>query len=112
MAAVALGQPAPALQSVTLDPKHGGLRVSFAHVQGGLQSAGRPTGFTLRDAEGRELPLIYKISLDGSDALLKIEDLGRVPGTHLWYGYGLAPYCNLTDASGASVPALGPVKIE
>ncbi len=112
LAAVALGQPAPALQSVTLEPEHGWLRVSFAHVQGGLQSAGRPAGFTLRDAEGNELPLIYKIRLDGSDALLKIEDLGRVPGTNLWYGYGLAPYCNITDTSGASVPALGPVKIE
>ena len=50
------------------------------NVQGGLQAAGRPAGFTLRDADGNELPLIYKVALDGSDALLKITDPARLPG--------------------------------
>ncbi len=109
LAAVALGQPAPALKSVLWEADKGWLRVSFDHVQGGLQSQGRPVGFSLRDADGRELPLIYKIALDGSDALLKITDPARLPGASLWYGWGLAPYVNLTDATGASVPAFGPV---
>ena len=64
---------------------------------------------SLRDGEGNELPLIYKIALDGPDALLKITDPARLAGASLWYGWGLAPYCNVTDATGAAVPAFGPV---
>ncbi len=112
LAAIAAGQPAPALNSVAFEPDRGWLRVSFDHVQGGLQAAGRPAGFTLRDADSVELPLIYKVSLDGSDALLKITDPARLPGALLWYGYGLAPYCNLTDSTGAAVSAFGPIRIE
>ena len=111
LAAVASGQQAPALRSVAFEPDRGWLRVSFGNVQGTLQSQGRPSGFTLRDAVGAELPLIYKVTLDGSDALLKITDPASLTGAVLWYGWGLAPYCNLTDATGAAVPAFGPVAI-
>ena len=111
LAAVASGRPTPALRSATFEPEHGRLRVSFDHVQGALQSEGRPNGFTLRDSSGTELPLIYKTALDGPDALLKITDPALLPGASLWYGYGLAPYCNLTDAAGAAVPAFGPVRV-
>lgn len=111
LAAVAMGRPAPNLASVSFDPTNGWLRVSFANVQGSLQAAGRPSGFTLRDAAGNELPLIYKIALDGSDALLKITDSARLPGASLWYGWGLAPYCNVTDSTGAAVPAFGPLSL-
>ena len=111
LAAVASGRPTPALRSAAFEPEHGRLRVSFDHVQGALQSEGRPNGFTLRDSSGTELPLIYKTTLDGPDALLKITDPALLPGASLWYGYGLAPYCNLTDATGAAVPAFGPVRV-
>ena len=111
LAAVASGRPTPALRSAAFEPEHGRLRVSFDHVQGALQSEGRPNGFTLRDSSGTELPLIYKTVLDGPDALLKITDPALLPGASLWYGYGLAPYCNLTDAAGAAVPAFGPVRV-
>ena len=111
LAAVASGRPTPALRSAAFEPEHGRLRVSFDHVQGALQSEGRPNGFTLRDSSGTELPLIYKTTLDGPDALLKITDPALLPGASLWYGYGLAPYCNLTDAVGAAVPAFGPVRV-
>ena len=111
MAAVASGHPAPSLRAVSYEPGRGWLRVSFDNVQGGLQAAGRPAGFTLRDPSGNEIPLIYKISLNGSDALLKLTDPSRLPGSHLWYGWGFAPYCNVTDATGAAVPAFGPVRV-
>ena len=111
LAAVAAGQPAPNLAAITFEPAQGWLRVSFANVQGGLQSQGRPAGFTLRDPAGAELPLIYKVSFDGSDALLKLTDPALLPGASLWYGYGLAPYCNVTDATGAAVPAFGPISL-
>lgn len=112
LAAVASGQPAPTLRSIVFEPDRGWLRVSFANVQGGLRAAGRPAGFTLRDPAGNELPLIYKVSISGPDALLRLTDPARLPGASLWYGWGLAPYCNLTDSTGAAVPAFGPVRME
>ena len=111
LAAVAQGAPAPALKSAAFEAEKGWLRVSFDHVTGGLRAAGRPTGFSLRDADGRELPLIFKVVLDGSDALLKITEPNLLRRANLWYGWGLAPYVNLTDATGAAVPAFGPVRI-
>ena len=111
LAAAALGKPAPALKSAAFEASKGWLRVSFSHIQGSLQAAGRPTGFSLRDADGRDLPLIYKIILDGSDALLKITEPAALPGAYLWYGWGLEPYVNVTDSTGAGVPAFGPVRI-
>lgn len=111
LAAVAAGELAPALAAVSFEQANGWLRVSFANVLGGLQSQGRPAGFTLRDAAGAELPAIYKIALDGPDALLKLTDPALLPGASLWYGHGLAPYCNVTDATGAAVPAFGPVPL-
>ncbi|MDQ2798733.1 MAG: sialate O-acetylesterase [Armatimonadota bacterium] len=112
LAAVASGKPAPNLKSVTYEPGQGWLRVSFDHVQGGLTALGRPNGFTLRDAEGVEQAIIHKTALDGSDALVKITEPARLPGLSLWYGYGFLPYCNITDATGASIPAFGPVRVD
>jgi len=33
-------------------------------------------------------------------------------GTQLWYGWGLNPYCNLTDEEDLAVPMFGPMGIE
>ncbi len=112
LAAVALGTPAPALHSVSYEAAAHQIRVSFADVQGELTALGRPTGFSLRDKGGSEVPLIYKVVLDGPDAALKLNEDPSPAGLHLWYGYGLYPYCNLTDTSGASIPAFGPVPVQ
>ena len=112
LAAVALGHPAPALKTVIRDDAAHQLRVSFASVQGQLNAPGKPAGFSLRHADGTEAALIYKIALDGTDAVLKLNDDPSPAGLHLWYGYGLNPYCNITDTTGASSPAFGPVRVE
>jgi len=112
LAAVALGHPAPALKTVIRDDAAHHLRVSFASVQGQLNAPGKPAGFSLRHADGTEAALIYKIALDGTDAVLKLNDDPSPAGLHLWYGYGLNPYCNITDTTGASIPAFGPVRVE
>ena len=112
LAAVALGTPAPALKSVVRDDNAHTLRVSFTNVQGQLTAPGKPAGFSLRSADGTEAALIYKVVLDGSDAVLKLNDDPSPAELHLYYGYGLSPYCNITDTSGASVPTFGPVVVE
>jgi hypothetical protein len=112
LAAVALGHPAPALKSVIRDDAVHQLRVSFANVQGNLTASGKPAGFSLRSADGTEVMLIYKIVLDGPDAILNLNEGPSPAGLSLWYGYGLNPYCNITDTTGASLPAFGPVTVE
>ncbi len=112
LAAVALGQPAPSLRAVSYEAAAHQIRVSFNGVQGNLTALGRPAGFSLRGEDGTEVPLIYKTVLDGSDAVLKLNEDPSPVGLHLWYGYGLYPYCNVTDATGSSLPAFGPATVE
>jgi sialate O-acetylesterase len=111
LADVAAGFPTPALRDAVLDPKSMRIRVRFDRVRGGLSSLGRPAGFSLRSQEDREHILIYKTTLDGDSALLHLS--GELPSqAQLWYGYGLNPYCNITDAEDAAIPAFGPIPIE
>ena len=112
LAAVALGQPSPALTSVVHDAAAQQIRVSFASVQGPLTAPGKPAGFSLRHADGTEAALIYKIVLDGAGVILKLNEGPLPAGLNLWYGYGLNPYCNVTDSSGASLPAFGPLAVD
>ena len=111
LAFAALGRPAPMLKSVVNEPDARQIRVSFDNIQGQLTASGRPAGFSLRREDGTEAVLIYKVLLDGSDALL-LHEQETLTGLSLWYGYGLNPYCNITDTGGASIPAFGPVRVE
>ncbi len=85
------------------------IRVSFEGVRGGLTSAGRPSGFSVRDGDGHEVAWIYKVELAGGDAVIHVDQLTRP--AFLWYGYGIDPYCNITDSEGAGVPAFGPIAL-
>lgn len=113
LALAATGHPAPTLRSVATEQGGARLRVTFDGVRGELHAPGRPTGFSLHDIQGRELATHYKTTLEGSDAVLHL-DTGPGPlpaGTQLWYGYGLNPYCNITDAEDQAVPAFGPITL-
>lgn len=108
---VALGIPAPDLASVAMEDEGRRIRVSFKNLRGGLVSAGRPAGFSLRTPEGAHTDRIFKVIIDGNDAVIHC-DPPVTAGLHLHYGYGLDPYCNLTDSEDASIPAFGPVVLE
>jgi len=112
LAAVALGAPTLDLNRVSwADPTC--LRVEFSGVRGGLRAPGKPTGFSLWDADGQEIALLYKVMLEGDAAILHLTDLhGPIPqGMYLYYGYGLHPYVNVTDADDRAVPAFGPISV-
>jgi hypothetical protein len=111
LARIALGHPAPALAGAAWDRDLNRLRVSFANVEGCLQATGRPAGFSLRDAAGAEKSLIYKTTLDGADAVVRLNEAFHPAGLFLWYGHGFDPYCNITDESGASLPTFGPLPL-
>ncbi|GLV58347.1 hypothetical protein KDH_51800 [Dictyobacter sp. S3.2.2.5] len=105
------GQRTPDVVAVTPELEQMRIHITYRPVRGGLRSTGRPAGFSLRDRDGRELPLIHKITLDGGTATLRlIADVLPVD-TYLWYGWGLNPYCNITDGADAAIPAFGPWKV-
>jgi hypothetical protein len=84
--------------------------VSFDSVEGQLRSDGMPHGFTLVDAEGKVVPIIYKTTLHGNVVRLHC---GNSPTANLFlhYGHGLTPYCNITDERDISLPVFGPVPL-
>lgn len=86
------------------------IRVKFSEVNGKLVSAGRPSGFTVHNAQGDVLPLIYKTTLEGSSILLHFQ--GKLPdGLLLGYGQGKDPYTNLRDELGLGAPVFALVPI-
>jgi sialate O-acetylesterase len=72
-------------------------------------------GFSLRTREGTEIPLIYDARVEDDQApdTVTLKLTGPIPaGSFLWYGYGLDPYCNLTDTADMAVPVFGPVPLD
>ena len=84
----------------------GVVKVAFAGVNGRLQSEGRISGFSIHDAKGTLLPVIYKIRVDAAEASTVLLDVqGKLPpDATLWYGFGKDPYCNVHDAADMAVP--------
>jgi hypothetical protein len=81
--------------------------------EAGLTPPRHIAGFSVRRADGTEVPLIFDaaVGADGETVVLKLT--GAIPkGAQLWYGYGLDPYCNLTDSLDMAVPAFGPVPLD
>lgn len=112
------GRPAPAgitLGGVRRDGPF--IRVRFEGVAGSLKAsdpAGRVPGFAI-GAGGRapSATSIYKAMIapdNGSEVLLCLAEPAP-KGSELWYGWGLAPFCQLTDHADMAAPAFGPVAL-
>ncbi len=91
------------------DRKHNCAHVvlTFKHVAGQLQAAGRPAGFTLADPSGMEYA--YRVELRKQAVVLRATALHA--GMVLHYGRGLAPCCNITDGADRSLPVFGPLPL-
>ena len=86
------------------------IELDFAHVVGGLRSAGPARGFALLTPGGTPLPAIHKVRVQGSRATIHLACALR-RGTALCYGHGLDPVCTLSDARGMGMPVFGPLTI-
>lgn len=98
------------------DPLSGSINiiVSFDNVVGKLQSQGRPSGFELTEKAGElSCHSIYRIDLDGDRVILKttFNYMGDAQNQFLYYGLGVKPYCNITDAADRSLPVMGPLRV-
>jgi sialate O-acetylesterase len=98
-------QRGPRPESVVQDG--GVLRVKFSGVNGGLKAEGRMNGFSIHNAKGEAVPMIYRTVTDAADSSTILLYLGeKVPeGATLMYGAGKDPYCNIHDEADLPVPA-------
>ena len=94
--------------------ENGVVKVDFTDVNGRLQSEGRISGFSIHQADGTPVPMIYKARLDPAEASTVLLYVGgKLPEkATLHYGYGKDPYCNLRDANDNAVPVFGPMQIQ
>jgi sialate O-acetylesterase len=104
----------PRLESVRASDGGWTIRVSWSGVNGRLLPQERVMGFSLHAANGRQLPILYKASVDPaspSTVLLRLAEPAPTDAV-LWYGHGLDPFVNLTDEQDMAAPVFGPAKIE
>jgi sialate O-acetylesterase len=79
----------------------------------GLQPARHIAGFSIRRPDGSKVPLIFEAAVGPTPDSVTLKLYRAIPkGVQLWYGYGLDPYCNLTDSLDMAVPAFGPVPLD
>jgi sialate O-acetylesterase len=89
--------------------------VEFTGVRGKLTSAGKPTGFSLKEKQtGKPLDWVYKATFDPDRPNAVVLHLTSPPGPDvaLYYGAGVAPYVNIVDETEMSLPAFGPVEVK
>lgn len=90
------------------------ITVTFNDVNGGLAHTGRLNGFTIHNAEGKPVPMIFRqrISKTNPNAVELLFG-GKLPeGATLHYGYGKDPYLNLVDQANMPLPVFGPLPIQ
>ena len=88
--------------------------VTFTHVNGGLKHTGRLNGFSIHDAQGKPVPLIFRQRVSASNPnAVELLFGGKLPeGASVHYGYGRDPYVNLVDEANMPCPVFGPVPIQ
>ncbi len=86
------------------------LLVRYREVNSRLLPEGEVSGFSIRDDDGTDLCLIYSARVDPKAPDTVVLRLKERPAMNscLWYGFGPAPYCNLTDELDMGAPVFGP----
>lgn len=105
------GLPPIELQSITKGvEKMTGVHTiaaKFRNVMGHLQSAGKPCGFSVTEGNDAS-PFLFRTDLEKDMAILRLRFSSKPESLAVHYGYGLAPYCNITDSADRSLPVFGP----
>lgn len=114
--------PGPRVKSVTLADanwydrvvKNAAVRVTFENINGRLLPDCHIVGFSLRDADNKEIAPFFDVMVDPEqpDSVLCLLGKPIPDNARLWYGYGLNPFCNLTDEEDMAVLAFGPMTIQ
>ena len=88
--------------------------IEYDNVYGNLQAEGKPSGFEISLSEDQVTnKQVCNISLEGNHVLVRVGIAAeQLKDWKLFYGFGVNPYCNITDAHGRKIPAMGPIEIE
>lgn len=88
--------------------------IEYDNVYGNLQAEGKPSGFEISLADDHVTnKQVCNISLEGNHVLVRVGIAAdQLKGWKLFYGFGVNPYCNITDEHGRKIPAMGPIEIE
>jgi len=88
-------------------------RVYFREVNGKMSPERHIAGFSLRDADGKDLALIWEAGTDPErpGTILLHLDTPPPAGSQFWYGWGTDPYCNLIDEEGMAALTFGPIPL-
>ena len=87
--------------------------VEYENVYGELQADGKPYGFEISNATDHLThKQVCNISLEGNHVLIRVgRNISQLEDWYLFYGFGVNPYCNITDSHGRRIPAMGPIKV-
>ena len=84
--------------------------IEVGNVMGRLVSTGRPTGFTV--VTDRPVQCIFDVVLEGNRIILRTNiPVGNLVNELVHYGYGVDPYCNITDEADRALPVFGPLPL-
>jgi sialate O-acetylesterase len=92
------------------------LKARFSGVNGSLKTpdpSGRAPGFAITNGpDGLSDPgQAFNVQITGpSEVTIKLANDIK-PKSQLWYGYGLAPFCQLVDSEDMPAPAFGPIEV-
>jgi type 1 glutamine amidotransferase len=79
----------------------------------GLRPERHIAGFSIRKEDGTNIPLIFEACIGKARDTVILKLSGPFPEkASLWYGYGLDPFCNLTDSLDMAVPVFGPIALD
>lgn len=88
------------------------IEISYKNVENCLMAQDKPAGFSLVDSNGKIHDVIYRTDIQGDKIILKtILPITKSHDLYLHYGYGVNPYCNITDTNDRSLPVFGPCRI-
>lgn len=107
-----VGLPPPSLKKAVVESVRGlGVAVvEFENVAGRLRSGDRPSGFSIVTENGSTNH--FDIALDGTRVRVRSNlSPEMLESAALHYGYGIDPYCNITDEAGRSLPVMGPIRL-
>lgn len=88
--------------------------IEYDNVYGALQAEGKPSGFAISCAKDHLThKQVCNISLEGNHVLVRVGlKPEQLENWQLFYGFGVNPYCNITDSHGRKIPAMGPIPLE
>ena len=89
--------------------------VTFSNLHGKLKADPIAMGFELLAGDNKIGDCIYNVTLLEDTAIVRVnlplDEIIR-NDMKIGYGYGINPRCNITDESGFSIPAFGPIELK